>query len=213
MMGLPVIYVFTHDSIGLGEDGPTHQPIEHVASLRLIPNLVTLRPADGNETAQAWKISLERKDGPTALILTRQGQPQITPVDNESARGGYILAPTNDGEPDIVLIGTGSEVSLALNAGRELAAEGIEAQVVSMPSWELFEAQPDSYRQAVLPPDVPRLAIEAGATLSWSHYIGEHGAVIGLDHFGASAPYEEIFEAFGFTVENVVKKAKEVLSR
>lgn len=213
MMGLPVIYVFSHDSIGLGEDGPTHQPVEQIASLRLIPNLMLLRPADGNETAQAWKIALERKDGPTALILTRQGQPQITPIDNDSARGAYILAQANDGEPDIVLIGTGSEVSLALNAGQELAKQGVNAQVVSMPSWELFAAQSASYRQAVLPPDVPRLAIEAGATLCWPRYIGDDGAVIGLDRFGASAPYEEIFEAFGFTVENAVRKATELLSR
>ncbi len=210
MMGLPVIYVFTHDSIGLGEDGPTHQPIEHVPSLRLIPNLVTLRPADGNETAQAWRVALERREGPTALILTRQGLPQITPVDNDTERGAYVLANPNE-IPDIVLIATGSEVSLALEASQQLAAKGIAAQVVSMPSWELFDAQPASYRESVLPPKVPRLAIEASAPLGWSHYTGNHGAALGLNRFGASAPYKTIFEHLGFTVENVVNRAEELL--
>ncbi|MEA3350314.1 MAG: transketolase [Chloroflexota bacterium] len=211
MMGLPVVYVFTHDSIGLGEDGPTHQPIEQLTSLRLIPSLVTLRPADGNETAQAWKIALERNDGPTALVLTRQGLPQITPFDNDAAKGAYVLAEAANGNPDIILIASGSEVSLALQASGKLSDDGINARVVSMPSWELFEAQPAEYRQSVLPADVPRLAIETGTPLGWCRYVGDKGAVIGIDRFGASAPYEIILEKFGFTVEKVVAKTQELL--
>ena len=213
MMGLPVTYVFTHDSIGLGEDGPTHQPIEQLTALRVIPNLVTIRPCDGNETSQAWKIALERQ-GPTALVLTRQGLPQISPVKNGTAQGAYILADAASPDtPDIILIGTGSEVPLVLEAKEALAQTGISARVVSMPSWELFDAQPEEYRQSILLPNVPRLAVEAGSTLAWSRYIGENGHVIGLDHFGASAPAEILFEKFGFTVENVVEKAKAVLRK
>ncbi len=204
MMKLPVIYVFTHDSIGLGEDGPTHQPIETITSLRIIPNMVVIRPADGNESALAWKVALERKDGPTCLILTRQGLPQITPVDSDLAKGAYILS-EGSGNPDVILIGTGSEVSLAMDAQKALAEEGVSARVVSMPSWELFDAQPADYRAAVLPPDTPKLAIETASTIAWPRYADD---VIGLDHFGASAPYQTIFKEFGFTVENVVKRAK-----
>ncbi|MBM3145054.1 MAG: transketolase [Chloroflexi bacterium] len=210
MMGLPVIYVFSHDSIGLGEDGPTHQPVEQLASLRLIPNLVTIRPADGNETSQAWKTALERKDGPTALVLTRQNVPQIAPADNHLARGAYVLSEPEWIAPEIVLIATGSEVEIALAAKAKLADEGIAARVVSMPSWELFDAQAEEYRASVLPPDLPRLAIETGVSLGWSHYVGPDGAVIGLDRFGASAPYQTIYEKFGFTAENVVEKAREL---
>jgi transketolase len=208
MMGLPVIYVFTHDSIGLGEDGPTHQPVEQLAALRTIPNLVVTRPADAHETAVAWKLALERKDGPTALVLTRQGLPLITPVDNGTAHGAYVLAEVAEVgvAPDVVLVATGSEVHLALAARERLAEEGIPARVVSMPSWELFDAQPDDYRASVLPPGVPRLAIETGVTTAWARYLGEKGQVIGLDRFGASAPYKVLFEQFGFTVENVVKQ-------
>ena len=213
MMGLPVIYIFSHDSIGLGEDGPTHQPVEQLASLRIIPNLVTIRPADGNETSQAWKAALERKDGPTALVLTRQSLPQITPLDNALIQGAYVLSEPKWVAPEIVLIATGSEVEIALNAKAKLADDGIGARVISMPSWELFDAQPDEYRLSVLPPDVPRLAIETGVSLGWSHYVGSDGAVIGLDRFGASAPYQTIYEEFGFTAENVVKKAKEILAK
>lgn len=208
MMNIPVTYVFTHDSIGLGEDGPTHQPVEQLTALRVIPNLVTLRPADGNETAQAWKIAIERQ-GPTALVLSRQKLPQITPADNETAKGAYILADVEN--PDLVLIATGSEVSLAMDAKTALAEDGIAVRVVSMPSWELFDAQDADYRDSVLLDGVPRLAIEAGATLAWSRYIGKDGAVIGIDHFGASAPAEILFEKFGFTVENVVAKAKALI--
>ncbi len=213
LMELPVIYVFTHDSIGLGEDGPTHQPVEQLASLRVIPNLVTIRPADGNETSQAWKVALERTQGPTALVLTRQGLPQIAPVDNDLAKGAYVLSDPKWIAPEIVLIATGSEVEIALNAKAQLADEGIGARVVSMPSWELFDAQPDQYRASVLPEDVPRLAIETGVSLPWSHYVGADGEVIGLDRFGASAPYQKIYQEFGFTAENVVEKAKEVLGK
>jgi len=210
MMHLPVIYVFTHDSIGLGEDGPTHQPVEHLTALRAIPNLVVIRPADGNETAQAWRVALERREGPTALILTRQALPQVTPAGNALARGAYVLAEPEGGAPDVILIASGSEVSLALAAREPLAREGLAARVVSLPSWELFDAQPAEYRAAVLPPDVPRIAIEAGATLAWPRYLDGVGAVIGLDRFGASAPAPVLFEQFGFTVEHIVQKARDV---
>ncbi len=210
MMGLPVIYVFSHDSIGLGEDGPTHQPIEHLASLRVIPNLVTIRPADGNETAQTWKVALERKDGPTALILTRQGLPQIAPVDNQLAKGAYVLSEPKWIEAEIVLIATGSEVEIAKEAKALLAEDVIGTRIVSMPSWELFDAQPEDYKNSILPPDLPRLAIETGVSLGWSKYAD---AVIGLDHYGASAPYQTIYKEFGFTAENVAAKAKELLNK
>jgi transketolase len=210
MMGLPVIYVFTHDSIGLGEDGPTHQPVEHLTALRVVPNLVVIRPADANETAAAWKTALERKEGPTALILTRQGLPVVSPTPSEVERGAYVLAPSGaeGGIPDIVLVATGSEVHLALAARERLAEEGILAWVVSMPSWELFDAQPEAYQTAVLPPGVPCMAIEAGVTTAWARYVGARGRAIGLDRFGASAPYKVLFEELGFTVENVVKQAR-----
>ncbi len=209
-MGLPVIYVFTHDSIGLGEDGPTHQPIEHITSLRAIPNLMVIRPADGNETVQAWKIALERKTGPTALILSRQVIPFVTPVKNDLARGAYVLA--DAAKPRVTLLATGSEVALAMDAHKKLAEEGIGARIVSMPSWELFDAQSAEYRKSVLLPGVPRLAIEAGATLAWGRYIGENGAVIGLDRYGTSAPYKDAFKNLGFTIDNVIQQAKLLIS-
>ena len=212
MMGLPVIYVFTHDSIGLGEDGPTHQPVEHLMALRAIPNLAVIRPADGNETAQAWRVALERRDGPTVLALTRQALPQIAPVRNGLARGAYVLAEAEGDSPDLILIATGSEVTLALEAREKLIEEGIAARVVSMPSWKLFDAQPDDYRALVLPDGVPRLAIEAGLPLGWERYVGDGGRVIGLDRFGASAPYGILLEKFGFSVENVVQQARAVAS-
>ncbi len=208
-MGLPVIYVFTHDSIGLGEDGPTHQPVEHITSLRAIPNLVVIRPADGNETVQAWKVALERKTGPTALILSRQAIPFVTPIKNDLARGAYVLADADP--PRITLIASGSEVSVAMEARKKLAEEGIGARVVSMPSWELFDQQDATYRQSVLLPGVPRLAIEAGVSLAWGRYVGEQGKVIGLDRFGASAPYKVLFEQFGFTADNVIKHIKSII--
>ena len=212
MMKLPVIYVFTHDSIGLGEDGPTHQPVEHVSSLRLIPNLLVIRPADANETAAAWKVALERKDGPTALVLTRQDMPIQTPADSGLSKGAYILAEAEKAQPDVLLLASGSEVSLAMAARQELAVEGIAARVISMPCWELFDAQDEAYRASVLPAGVPRLALEAGVTLPWAHYFDSaKGKVVGLDRFGASAPYKELFKQLGFTTENVIQHVKSVL--
>jgi transketolase len=214
MMKLPVVYVFTHDSIGLGEDGPTHQPVEHLTALRAIPNLLVLRPADARETAAAWKVALERKDGPSALVLTRQDLPVVTPGGEGVQRGAYVLAWEEGRRPDLILIATGSEVSLALQAQNILADEGVAARVVSMPSWELFDAQPDSYRQEVLPPGVRRIAVEAGRSFAWGHYLdGEGSAVLGLDRFGASAPYQTLFERFGFTPENLAGLAREILAK
>jgi transketolase len=214
LMKLPVIYVFTHDSVGLGEDGPTHQPVEQITALRAIPNLVVLRPADANETAAAWKVALERKDGPTALALTRQGLPVITPVNNAASKGAYILADAGNAKPDLVLVATGSEVSLAMAARQVLTSQSIAARVVSMPSWELFEAQSEAYKRSVLPTGVPCLGIEAGVTLAWPRYVGaDPHAVVGLDRFGASAPYKVVFEKFGFTADNVVEHAKKLLGK
>lgn len=212
-MGLPVVYVFTHDSIGLGEDGPTHQPVEHVTALRAIPNLWVIRPADANETAIAWKLALERKDGPTALMLTRQNVPILTETGNAAAKGAYILADAENRKPQVVLVASGSEVSLAMEARQQLSKKGIQARVVSMPCWELFETQSKVYQKKVLPPDVPHISIEAGVTLAWNCYLGcKRGTSIGLDHFGASAPYQTLFEQYGFTVENIVRKVKKMLS-
>ncbi len=210
MMKLPVIYVFTHDSIGVGEDGPTHQPVEQVAALRAIPGLTVIRPADGNETSAAWQQALTDHDGPTALILTRQGIPQLAPQPAPVDRGAYALA--EEAAPDVVLIATGSEVHLALAARDLLAQEGIAATVVSMPSWELFDRQPAAYRDAVLPPGVPRVAAEAGVTAAWGHYVGPAGAVVGLDRFGASGPYKTVFQGFGITAEAIAARAKGLLA-
>ncbi len=211
-----VIFVFTHDSIGLGEDGPTHQPIEHLASLRAIPNLTVIRPADATETAKAWRVALEHLNGPVALALTRQKLPVLDRTKYPSAdlllKGAYILADAEDGQPHIILIGTGSEVHMALEARHRLAAEGIAARVVSMPSWELFDQQPESYRNEVLPPSVTaRLVIEAGSPQGWHRYVGLLGGVVGMTRFGASAPYQVLMEKFGFTPDNVVSRAKELL--
>ncbi len=213
LMEQHVIYVFTHDSIALGEDGPTHQPVEHLAALRAIPNLVVIRPADANETAEAWRVAVEHRAGPVALVLTRQNVPTLDRKVYASAeglrRGGYVLSDAPGGKPDLILIGTGSEVGLAIGAQKKLAEEGISARVVSLPSWELFEAQPQEYRDAVFPPAVTaRLAVEAGVTQGWRQYVGDCGAVLGIDHFGASAPYQVLFEKFGFTVDNVVAQAR-----
>ncbi len=213
MMGLPVVYVFTHDSIGLGEDGPTHQPVEHLTALRAIPNLAVVRPADGNETITAWKLALQRKRAPTALILTRQDLPLVTPVDDSLLRGGYVLEDAENGSPDVTLIGTGSEVSIALKARELLAAEGIHARVVSLPCWELFDAQPEAYQQSVLLPGVPRVAVEAGVSLAWAHYLeGDNGSVVGLNRFGASAPYKTLYTEFGLTPEHVAEKARKLVA-
>ncbi|MBI4913228.1 MAG: transketolase [Acidobacteria bacterium] len=211
LMGLPVVYVFTHDSIGVGEDGPTHQPVEQVMSLRLIPNLRVLRPADATETVEAWRLALERRDGPTVLALTRQKLPVLDRAALGPAaglaRGGYVLADAPD--PKLVLVASGSEGHLALAAKARLDAEGLPARVVSMPSLELFLSQPQVYRDAVLPPAVKaRLAVEAGVSLGWERVTGDHGAVVGLDRFGASAPAETLFEKFGFSAEHIAARAR-----
>lgn len=211
LMGLPVVYVFTHDSIGLGEDGPTHQPVEHAMALRSIPNLVVLRPADANETAAAWKVALQRKEGPTALLLTRQAVPVVTADGKGVEKGAYILAEAEGGKADVVLVASGSEVSLALAAREQLALEGIRARVVSMPSFELFDEQLEEYQKMVLLDSLPKVAIEAGVTLGWDKYLSDKSAVIGLDRFGASAPYKTLFEQFGFTVANVVAHVKQLI--
>jgi transketolase len=214
---LPVIYVFTHDSIGLGEDGPTHQPVEHLWSLRATPNIFVFRPADANETVECWRLALLRRDGPSALILTRQPLPVIdartySPMLIE--RGAYVLAESSRTPPELILLATGSEVSLALRAREELEREGIATRVVSLPCLELFERQPEEYRRDVLPPEVVnRLAIEAGATIGWWKYAGSAGDVLGLDRFGASAPGDVLFKEFGFTPENVVARAKAMMAR
>ena len=217
MMGLPVIYVFTHDSIGLGEDGPTHQPIEQLSSLRAVPNLMVIRPADAQETVEAWKIALSRRDGPTALILTRQKLPIIDrdryAKASELRRGAYILADAPESKPELILIGTGSEVPLLLSAYEQLLDQGIQVRVVNVPCWELFEMQSHEYHEKVLPSYVnARLAVEAGCPYGWERYTGTQGKIIGIERFGASAPGEELFQQFGFTVEHVIKDAKELLS-
>ena len=216
LMELGVIYVFTHDSIFLGEDGPTHQPISQLLSLRSIPDLTVLRPADARETAAAWKIAIERRHGPTALVLSRQKLPILeetaSTADDGVARGGYVLAETEGETPQAILIATGSEVALALAAHQALATEGVQARVVSLPSWELFDTQPVEYRERVLPPSVTaRLAIEAGVGLGWERYTGSQGEVLSIDRFGASAPAGDLAEPFGFTVGNVVRRVRELV--
>jgi len=217
MMHLPVVYVWTHDTVWIGEDGPTHQPIEHLAALRAIPNLTIIRPADANETAGAWRVALERRAGPTGLALTRQKLPVLFETNRDAAkkvaRGAYVLVDSS-GIPDVILIGAGSEVHLALGARDLLAQKGIAVRVVSMPSWELFDAQPAAYRESVLPPQVTaRLAIEAGVTQGWARYVGPAGDVMGLERFGASAPYKVLMEKFGFTAEAVAERALRLLGR
>ena len=212
MMKLRVIYVFTHDSIGVGEDGPTHEPIEHVAALRAIPYLTVIRPADANETAQAWRVAMTHRDGPVALILTRQALPILAPG-GDVARGAYILADA-DGTPDVILIAAGSEVSVALEAREKLAARIVRARVVSMPSWELFEAQPQEYRDQVLPPGVTaRLAVEAGVPMGWSRYAGTYGDVVAIENrYGASAPFKTLMKEYGFTGDNVAARVRAMLA-
>ncbi|MGD1892833.1 MAG: transketolase [Cyclobacteriaceae bacterium] len=209
------IFVYTHDSIGLGEDGTTHQPVEHLMSMRVIPNMVTIRPADANETAHAWRVAIEHKDGPVAIVLTRQGIPVIDyqhcagPQSLE--KGAYVLKDAND-IPQLILIASGSEVQLALEAQQQLATEGIHARVVSMPSWELFEKQDDSYKESVFPKSIrKRISIEAGVTLGWQKYITDEGVAIGIDTYGESAPGKKLMQEFGFTTENVVKHAKQLV--
>jgi transketolase len=217
MMKLPVIYIYTHDSIGLGEDGPTHQPIEHLASFRAIPRMMTIRPADANEVAEAWRVIMPMKSQPVALVLTRQGVPtfdrtKYAPASG-LAQGAYILADSG-GTPDIILIGTGSEVQLCVGAYEQLTDDGVKARVVSMPSWELFERQPAEYKAKVFPPQVrARLAVEAAGSFGWSKYVGPDGDTVTHDDYGASAPYKDILKHFGFTVENVIAKARDVIKK
>ncbi len=215
LMKVQSILVYTHDSIGLGEDGPTHQPVEHTASLRLIPNMSVWRPCDTVETAVAWRHAIENDTGPTSLVLTRQGVPhqnRAAPQIANIARGGYVLK-DSAGTPDILLIATGSEVALAMDAAAKLADDGVQARVVSMPCTDVFDAQDDAYRESVLPANVSvRVAVEAGVTDGWWRYVGPQGRVVGLDRFGESAPANELFEHFGFTTDNVVNVAKELLN-
>jgi len=215
MMKLPSIFIFTHDSVGLGEDGPTHQPIEQIFGLRSVPNLTCIRPCDQNEVVEAWRIALKNQDGPTCILLTRQPLPildrEIFPPANRLERGAYTLSDTGDGDPDMLLLGTGSEVHIALEAKKHLDEQGVRARVVAMPSWELFMKQSDRYRESVLPSAVrARVAIEAGSTLGWERWIGLDGAVIGLDHFGASAPWKKLYQEFDLTPEYVVQTALKV---
>lgn len=216
MSGYPSIFVFTHDSIGVGEDGPTHQPVEHIAALRAIPNLLVFRPADANETVECWKFSLQYKDGPVAICLTRQG---LTVLDEQKyssaanlSKGAYVLVKAE--KPDVLLLATGSEVGLAIEAAEKLSEEGISAHVVSMPCWELFDKQDNTYKDSVLPPEVKaRVGIEAGVELGWHKWLGDNGIFIGMSGFGASAPAKICFEKFGITVEKVVEAAKKSMGK
>jgi len=218
LMELPVIHLFTHDSIGLGEDGPTHQPVEHLAGLRAIPGLNVIRPCDANEVSEAWRVAVDRTHGPVALVLTRQNVPILDRSRYASAeglrRGGYVLADPDDGEPELILIATGSEVALAAKAYEELSKSGVRARVVSLPSWYLFDQQPEEYRQGVLPAGVTaRVSIEEASTLGWDRYVGPEGATIGMHTFGSSAPLKDVQTKFGFTPERVAETAREVLER
>jgi transketolase len=215
---LHVIHIFTHDSIAVGEDGPTHQPIEHLASLRAIPNVTVIRPGDANEATVAWKVAIEAKGHPVLLIMTRQN---VTTLDRKLyadaeglRRGAYVLSDAKNSKPDLILIASGSEVSLIVSAAEKLSADGVAVRCVSMPSWELFEKQSSSYRDEVLPPDVSaRLAVELGVSQGWDRYVGQHGDMLGVDRFGASAPADKLLVEYGFTVDNVVKRAKALLSK
>ena len=218
IMELPVIYVFTHDSIGVGEDGPTHQPIEQLPSLRAIPGLITLRPADANEVTEAWKVILQLHHEPAALVLSRQALPTLDRTKYASAsgvaKGAYVLADAEGGKPDVLLLATGSEVSLAIEAYERLKSEGIRARVVSMPSWEIFDHQPQEYRDSVIPPAVKtRISVEQASTMGWQRYVGLEGRMIGMHTFGASAPLKELQKKFGFMPERIVATAKELLGK
>ncbi|HHW38970.1 MAG TPA: transketolase [Bacillales bacterium] len=218
LMGLPVTYVFTHDSIAVGEDGPTHEPIEHLAALRAMPNLSTIRPADGNETAAAWKVALESENRPTALILSRQGLPTIEGTAQNAyegvKKGAYVISKSEKETADALILATGSEVQLGIEAQTVLINEGIDVSVISMPAWDRFEEQPSEYKESVLPKNVKkRLAVEMACSFGWNRYTGDEGEIIAIDKFGASAPGEKIMEEYGFTVENVVSKVKAMLGK
>ncbi|WP_281243076.1 transketolase-like TK C-terminal-containing protein, partial [Anaerobacillus alkalilacustris] len=211
-----VTYVFTHDSVAVGEDGPTHQPIEQLASLRALPNINVIRPADGNETAAAWRLAVESTTTPTALILSRQNLPTIAGTKERAyegvSKGAYVVSKSETDTPQVLLLATGSEVQLALEAQRELAKENISVSVISFPSWDRFEAQSKEYKESILPSDVKaRLAIEMGSSLGWERYVGEHGDVLAINRFGASGAESKVLEEYGFTVDNVVSKVRELM--
>jgi transketolase len=218
IMHQPVLYILTHDSIGLGEDGPTHQPVEHLSACRAIPGLIVLRPGDANEVAEAYRVALSCPNHPVAMVLTRQNIPtfdrsKMAPA-NGVAKGAYVLLDTAGGRPEVILIGTGSELSLCVAAHEKLAAEGIRARVVSMPSCELFDKQERTYRDTVLPPSVTaRVAVEAGIRQSWDKYLGASGRFVGMTGFGASGPYQQLYQKFGITTEQVVAEARVALTR
>jgi len=216
LMRQRVIYIYTHDSIGLGEDGPTHQPVEQLAALRAIPDIVVIRPADATETAEAWKAAIRHEGGPVCLVLTRQ---KLGFIDRKVyasaeglAKGAYVLADSEGGEPQVVLLSSGSEVALIITAREKLVAAGVRTRVVSMPSMELFSRQSAEYQASVLPKGVPRVSIEAAATMPWYRWIGPDGVVLGIDRFGASAPYEKVYDELGLTVDKVVEAAKMVIA-
>jgi transketolase len=218
LMELPIIYIWTHDSVSLGEDGPTHQPIEHLASLRAMPGMIVIRPADANEVAEAWRVILQLKDRPVSLVLTRQALPTLDRAKSAPAngvsKGAYVLIDTPDAKPDVLLLASGSEVSLCVAAQEQLALEGIHARVVSMPSWELFENQSVEYRNSVLPPEVTaRVSVEEASTFGWERYAGTQGTMIGIDTFGLSAPIKVVQRHFGFTPEHVVNAARKQVTR
>lgn len=218
LMEIPTVYVLTHDSIGLGEDGPTHQPIEQLASLRAMPHMIVMRPGDANEVVEAWKVIMPLKHNPVSLVLSRQALPSIdrsryAPASGV-AKGGYVLGDAQGGQPELILIGTGSELALCVSAYEKLAAEGVKVRVVSMPSTSIFDAQDESYKRSVLPPEVKaRVSVEAAATFGWERYVGTEGAIIGMTSFGASAPLKDVMKKFGFTVDHVIATAKEVMGR
>lgn len=217
LMEQRVVYIFTHDSIGLGEDGPTHQPIEQLLGLRSVPNLVVLRPADATETVEAWKVALQRRHGPTVLVLSRQNLPVLDRQELSPAggvqRGGYVLWEASE-QPEVILIGTGSEVHIALEAGQLLRRDGIAARVVSLASWELFDVQPAEYRDSVLPPEIrARVSIEAATPMGWKQYVGDQGVAIGIPHFGASAPAGVLYEKFGLTAQRMAEEARHLVTR
>ena len=212
VMGLHVVHVFTHDSIAVGEDGPTHQPVEQLAALRAIPNLIVIRPGDANETAVAWRVALETRDRPVLLVLSRQDLPTLDRRRYTAAgglrRGAYLLSDAADGKPELILIASGSEVALIVAAAERLQKAGVSVRLVSMPSWELFDAQSQAYRDSVLPPSITaRLAVEAGVSQGWHRYVGDRGDVLGVDRFGASAPGPVMLREYGFSVENVYQRA------
>jgi transketolase len=218
LMNIPVIYIFTHDSIGVGEDGPTHQPVEQLAHMRSTPGLIVIRPCDANEVREAWKVILQLRDAPAALVLTRQSVPTVDrstyAAASGLARGAYVLADAPGADPEVILIGTGSEVSLCLDAYERLTSEGVRARVVSMPSWELFDRQDCGYQESVLPRHVKaRVSVEQASGFGWTRHTGIDGRVVGIDTFGASAPFQHLSEKFGFNADHIVAAAKDQLVR